>query len=91
MVGIILAFIFLAPRTWFRDWPRIPQAKTIATVPGGFFVPPEQLEGLAADQRLARLTARVRAEAGNPTLDVTRVEPILDSEGELLGYLVFAR
>ncbi len=91
MVGLILAFIFLAPRTWFRDWPRTPQAKTIATVPGGFFVPPEQIEGLPEQQRLDKLTARVRAEAGNPRLAVTRVEPILDSEGELLGYLVFAR
>jgi len=91
MVGIILAFIFLTPRTWFRDWPRTPQAKTIATVPGGFFVPPEQLEGISEDQRLAKLTDRVRAEAGNPRLTVTRVEPITDSEGELLGYVVFAR
>lgn len=91
MVGIILAFIFLAPHTWFRDWPRTPQAKTIATIPGGFFVSPEQLQGLSEDQRLAQLTERVRAEAGNPRLSVTRVEPILDSEGELLGYVVFAR
>jgi hypothetical protein len=91
MVGIILAFIFLTPRTWFRDWPRTPQAKTIATVPGGFFVPPDQLEGLSESERVAKLTDRVRAEASNPRLSVTRVEPILDSEGELLGYVVFAR
>ena len=91
MVGIILAFIFFAPRTWFRDWPRTPQAKTIATVPGGFFVPPEQLEDLSEDQRMARLADRVRAEANNPSLKVTRVEPILDSEGELQGYVVFAK
>jgi hypothetical protein len=91
MVGIILAFIFLTPRTWFRDSPRIPQAKTIATVPGGFFVPNEQLEGLSDAERTARLTDRVRVEAGNPRLSVTRVEPILDSEGGLLGYVVFAR
>ena len=24
MVGIILAFIFLTPRDWFRDQPRVP-------------------------------------------------------------------
>ena len=91
MVGIILAFLFLTPRTWFRDTPRTPQAKTIATVPGGYFVPPEQLDGLSEPERNARLTDRVRAEAGNPRLAVTRVEPILDSEGGLLGYVVFAR
>lgn len=91
MVGIILAFIFLTPRTWFRDWARTPQAKTIATVPGGFFVPPGELEGLSDNERNARLTERVRAEAGNPRLSVTRVEPIVGSEGDLLGYVVFAR
>ncbi len=91
MVGIILAFLFLTPRAWFRDWPRTQQAKTIAAVPGGFFVPPGQLEHLTERERWEKLAARVRAEAGNPRLAVTRVEPILDSEGELLGYLVFAR
>jgi hypothetical protein len=92
IVGIIVAFIFLTPRTWFRDWPRTPQAQTIATVPGGFFVPPEQqLEDVSESERTARLAERVRAQAGNRGLKVTRVERILDSEGELLGYLVFAR
>jgi hypothetical protein len=91
MVGIILVFIFLTPRPWFRDWPRTPQAKGIAMVPGGFFVSPEQLAGISEDQRLAKLTERVRTQAGNPRLAVTRIEPILDSEGELLGYVVFAR
>jgi len=91
MVGIILAFIFLMPRPWFRDWPRTPQAKGIAMVPGGFFVSPEQLADISDDQRLARLTERVRAQTGNSRLAVTRVEQILDSEGELIGYVVFAK
>ena len=29
VVGIILAFIFLTPRDWFRDQPRIPKASNI--------------------------------------------------------------
>jgi len=29
MVGIILVFIFLTPRDWFRDQPRIPRASSI--------------------------------------------------------------
>lgn len=33
MVGIILAFIFLVPREWFRDRPRIPQASIITMLP----------------------------------------------------------
>lgn len=91
IVGIILAFIFLTPRPWFRDWPRTPQTQGIATVPGGYFISPEELDGLADNQLTAKLTERVRAHARNPRLSVTRVEPILDSEGELLGYVVFAQ
>ncbi len=91
IVGLIVAFIFLTPRPWFRDWPRTPQAKGIATVPGGYFVSPDQLADISDSARLSKLTERVRAQAGNPRLGVTRVEPILDSEGELLGYVVFAR
>jgi len=30
MVGIIVAFIFLTPRDWFRDQPRIPHVAAIA-------------------------------------------------------------
>ena len=33
MVGIILGFIFLTPRDWFRDQARIPNASSIAMLP----------------------------------------------------------
>ena len=96
MVAIILAFIFLTPREWFRDQPRVPTASSIAPLPsdkGGsvFFVSSELLEGVPEDQRAAKLTQSLQARNSNPQLRVTRVEPILDSEGELQGYMAFAR
>jgi hypothetical protein len=95
MVGIILIFIFATPREWFRDGPRLPQAKGIAMLPenGGwaFFVDPKQLGDTAENQRSARLTELVQTAAGDRKLTVTRVEPILDSDGELQTYMVFAR
>ena len=30
IVGVIVAFLFLMPRDWFRDQPRIPQASDIS-------------------------------------------------------------
>ena len=33
IVAVILAFIFLTPRDWFRDQPRIPHASSIALLP----------------------------------------------------------
>lgn len=96
MVGIIVAFIFLTPREWFRDQPRIPHASSIAPLPsekGGslFFVDSELLSGIAENQRAAKLTDLLQTRTGDRHLSVTRVEPILDSEGELQGYMAFAR
>jgi hypothetical protein len=96
MVGIILAFIFLTPRDWFRDQPRIPKASSISMLPsenGGsaFFVDSELLAGIAENQRVARLTDLLRTRMSNRRLTVIRVEPILDSDGELQGYMAFAR
>jgi hypothetical protein len=96
IVALILAFIFLTPREWFRDQPRIPFASSISMLPsenGGsaFLVDTRLLDGIVENQRVARLTDILRARMSNKRLRVTRVEPILDSEGELQGYIAFAR
>ena len=93
MVGIILAFIFLTPRDWFRDQPRASSIVMVPSENGGvaFFVDPERLARVPENQRVAQLTKDVQAQVSNRRLRVTRVEPILNSEGELQGYMAFAR
>ena len=96
VVALILAFIFLTPRDWFRDQPRIPHASSIALLPTEngstvFFVDAQLLAGTAENERVAKLTTALRTRMSNRSLSVTRVEPILDSEGELQGYMAFAR
>ena len=96
MVGIILVFIFLTPRDWFRDQPRIPRASGIAMLPSehsgsAFFVDAALLAKTAENQRVARLTDLLQSRMSNRRLSVTRLEPILDSEGELQGYMAFTR
>jgi len=96
MVGIILAFIFLTPRDWFRDQPRIPRVSNIVALPSDrgtsvFFVDPQTLEDTPENQRVAKLTHEIQKTPGAEHLTVTRIEPILDSEGELQGYMAFAR
>jgi len=96
MVGVILAFIFLTPREWFRDQPRIPTASSIAMLPTEkgsleFFVNPELLVGIAESQRAAKLNEVLRKRTSNYHLAVTRVEAVLNEEGELQGYMAFAR
>jgi hypothetical protein len=96
MVAIILAFIFLTPREWFRDQPRIPRASNIAMLPGEhgsqmFLVDPELLSGIPESQRMSRLAQILKTRTGrNQT--VLRVQPIYDdSENELKGYMAFTK
>jgi hypothetical protein len=93
MVGIILAFIFLTPREWFRDQPRVPRAASIVwpTENGGsvLFVDSEVLAGVPEPQRLGHLRTFLKTQPSMAKVNVTRVEPILDSEGELQGYMAF--
>ena len=96
MVGLIVAFIFLTPRDWFRDQPRIPNAGSIVMMPSEnghleFFALPETLAGVPESQQGAKIKPLLEASMGKKRLVVTRVQPVLDSEGALQGYFVFAR
>ena len=94
MVVIILAFVFLTPREWFRDQPRIPVARTIAMLPdehGGdmYWLDPELLSGTPENQRLAKVSEILRT-GSRTTKPVLRLQPIYDeSEHELKGYVAF--
>src|ERR687887_236417 len=88
MVAIILAFVFLTPRDWFRDQPRIPHASNVAMLPSEhgtsvFWIDPGLLSGSPEDQRVPALTQVLRNRTGNKQVVVTRVEPIYDSENQI--------
>jgi hypothetical protein len=96
VVGIILAFIFLTPREWFGDQPRMPKASNIAMISSesgasAFFVEASLVSGIPDAQRVAKLTELLKIRTGNKRLNITRVEPVRDSEGEVEGYMAFAR
>jgi len=96
MVALILAFLFLTPREWFGDQPRIPRVSSIAMLPSDngsspFYVDAKILNGIPENQRERKLTDLLQSGTSDRRLRVIRLEPILDSEGELQGYLAFAR
>jgi hypothetical protein len=96
VVGVILAFIFLTPRDWFRDQPRIPNASNVTMLPSDhgssvLWLDSALLAEIPEEQRTARTTELLRVRTGNRKLQVSRVEPVRDSENELQGYLAFAR
>jgi hypothetical protein len=96
MVAIILAFIFLTPREWFRDQPRIPRASNIAMLPGEhgsemLWIDPGLLSGIPESERVAKLAGILKTRTGrNQT--ILRVQAIYDdSENELKGYIAFTK
>lgn len=95
MVGLILAFIFLTPREWFRDQPRIPKASQIAMLPAHgtnvFWLDSELLAGVPDAERDGRATHMLRVQTGTKSLEVIRLEPIRDSEEEIKGFLAFTK
>jgi hypothetical protein len=96
MVGAILVFIFLTPRAWFRDQPKVPQASQIAVLrsdKGGnvYVVDTELLAGVAEDQRTAKVAQILQNMPGRRNVEITGVEPIYDSEGEIKAFIAVAR
>jgi hypothetical protein len=90
MVGVILAFVFLTPRAWFRDQPR---ANSIVMLPSEhgetvFWMDAEQLSNTAESARPAAASALLQARTGKK-YRVERLEPIVDSEQEIKGFMAF--
>jgi hypothetical protein len=93
MVGLILAFLFLTPRGWFRDQARLPRANKIAMLQGGhgtsvYWIDSALLTSIPEPQRLDKVREMLRARGETQT--VVRLEPALDSEAETTGYIAFA-
>ncbi len=88
MVALILGFIFLTPRAWFRDQPRPANIVMIEGHGGNdVWLAPELLADVPEPQRLSRATALVQSKFGR-SFTVVRVHPILDPESEISGYIV---
>lgn len=94
MCASIVAFVFLAPRQWFRDQPRIPNAAQITSLPSHgesvFWIDSELVAAIPEAQLLDQLGKVLTTRTGKRQ-ELTRVEPIFDSEKEIKGYMAFAK
>jgi hypothetical protein len=89
---LILAFIFATPREIFRDQPK---AASVIMLPpeqntGLFWIDPQKLAGVPAADLVPQATALVNARSKTHKT-ITRVEPILDAEQGVTGYLAYTR
>ncbi len=92
MVALILAFVFLTPRSWFRDQPRAQQIVMLPSENGAsvFLVDPEMVTEIEPARREAQIRALLEKRTGKK-VTVLKIEPAQDSEGNLRGYLASAR
>ena len=95
MVALILGFLFLTPRQWFRDQPRVPHTSRIGKLNGAhgtsvYWVEAAFLAGVPEAQRGARIAELLR-QSGGEKREIVRFDPVLDSESNVEGYIVFTR
>ena len=89
MVGIILAFLFLTPRDWFRDQPRESQIELLSTEPAVYLLEPRLLDEVPETDRPHKASELVKGRWGKLP-NITKVEPVYDAEQELIGYRALA-
>ena len=91
MVALILGFVFLTPREWFRDQPKPANIVMIAGHQGSdVWLAPELLAGVAEPQRRAKATALIQNKFGKD-FTVVSVQAILDPEKEISGYMALVQ
>ena len=91
MVGIILLFVFLTPREWFRDQPK---ASSIVMLPAerghgqAFWIAPELPDGVPPAQQTTTVEGLLKARWQRP-YRVVHLKPIPDSEQEIRGWMAY--
>ena len=90
MVAIIVAFMLLIPREWFKDQPKASSVVMLPTSHGSnaYWIDADLLNSVPEAQRPTRAAELLKARAGRKET-VVRLEPIVDSEQELKGYMAF--
>ena len=99
MVALILAFIFLTPRDWFRDQPVAPEASGVALMSsngeGKVYRVHAALLELRADtvgeEDVRKGVERVLKSYVSNSVQVIRVKPELDERGEVVSYAVWVQ
>ncbi|MBX9601830.1 MAG: hypothetical protein K2X35_12525 [Bryobacteraceae bacterium] len=90
VVALILAFIFLTPRDFFKDQPR---ASSVVLLPAShgnavYWIEPDLLSSLPPEQQTQKAANLLRSRTKNE-VKLVRLEPIFDAEEEIRGYMAY--
>ena len=99
MVGLILAFIFFTPRSWFNDQPAIPQASGVVEISSKdgekvYQLPAALIELQAepkAEDVMRKGVERVLRIHTGKSVHITRIKPELNERGEVVSYAVWVQ
>ena len=97
MVGMILAFIFLTPREWFHDQPRVPIASRMEALPGPngsdvYWLEAELLAGVPEAERVDKARNLIRRQTGGTRVVVSNLAVMdIDSGHRVLGCSIGTR
>jgi hypothetical protein len=92
VVGLILAFIFLTPREFFRDQPR---PVSVVQIPSSnheavFWIDPDLLLSTPSAERPARAVELVQKRTGK-RMQLIRLETVADPDAEVKGFMAFLK
>lgn len=92
MCGLILAFIFLTPSDLFHDQPRAANVVMLPAEQGNglFWIAPQYLDGVAPADQVPTAANRINSQFKTHKT-VTRVEPLLDAEQDVTGYIAYTQ
>jgi hypothetical protein len=92
MVALILAFIFLTPRSFFRDEPRNMEAVQVSreSQAAVFWIESSALSRVGPEGLDARVAELVQAAAKDRRYQVDRLEPVPASGDDIRGYMAYA-
>jgi hypothetical protein len=99
MVALILGFIFLTPRGWFRDQPNLPETSGVVLVSSNDHEKVYQLRAAVlqlkqeakAEEAIRKGAERVLQSYTGKPVQITRIQPEMDKRGEVVSYAVWVQ
>ena len=99
MVALILAFIFLTPRSWFNDRPSISEASGVVELSSKtgekvYQLPATLIEvgpGSKAEDAIRQGVERALQSFIGKPVQITRIQPEMDEQGEVVSYAVWVQ
>ena len=93
VVGLILIFVFVTPRSWFHDQPKEASLVFMSSLHGSnrVFIATELLENVPEATRARQAESLISQRTGKQW-HVVRVEPIRDeAEQEIKGFIAYTQ